>query len=210
MRLRNKKEAKEIINNSDYLIKNEAENKGKWNKVFNNNNPIYIEIGCGKGDFIIENAKRYPNINFIGIEMYDTVLMYAINKLKDEKLNNLKFIRMDARLIEDVFDKEIDLIFLNFSDPWQKNRCAKRRLTHERFLKRYDNIFKNNKTIFFKTDNTSLFEFSIESLSVYGYTLKNVSLDLHNSNYEENIMTEYERKFSEKGNKINRLEAYKD
>ncbi len=210
MRLRNKKEAKEIINNSDYLIKNEVENKGKWNKVFNNNNPIYIEIGCGKGDFIIENAKRYPNINFIGIEMYDTVLMYAINKLKDEKLNNLKFIRMDARLIEDVFDKEIDLIFLNFSDPWPKNRCAKRRLTHERFLKRYDNIFKNNKTIFFKTDNTSLFEFSIESLSVYGYTLKNVSLDLHNSNYEENIMTEYERKFSEKGNKINRLEAYKD
>lgn len=210
MRLRNKKEAKEIINNSDYLIKNEVENKGKWNKVFNNNNPIYIEIGCGKGDFIIENAKRYPNINFIGIEMYDTVLMYAINKLKDEKLKNLKFIRMDARLIEDVFDKEIDLIFLNFSDPWPKNRCAKRRLTHERFLKRYDNIFKNNKTIFFKTDNTSLFEFSIESLSVYGYTLKNVSLDLHNSNYEENIMTEYERKFSEKGNKINRLEAYKD
>ena len=210
MRLRNKKEAKEIINNSDYLIKNEVENKGKWNKVFNNNNPIYIEIGCGKGDFIIENAKRYPNINFIGIEMYDTVLMYAINKLKDEKLNNLKFIRMDARLIEDVFDKEIDLIFLNFSDPWPKNRCAKRRLTHERFLKRYDNIFKNNKTIFFKTDNTSLFEFSIESLSVYGYTLKNVSLDLHNSNYEENIMTEYERKFTEKGNKINRLEAYKD
>ena len=210
MRLRKKKEAKEIINNSDYLIKNEVENKGKWNKVFNNNNPIYIEIGCGKGDFIIENAKRYPNINFIGIEMYDTVLMYAINKLKDEKLNNLKFIRMDARLIEDVFDKEIDLIFLNFSDPWPKNRCAKRRLTHERFLKRYDNIFKNNKTIFFKTDNTSLFEFSIESLSVYGYTLKNVSLDLHNSNYGENIMTEYERKFSEKGNKINRLEAYKD
>ena len=210
MRLRNKKEAKEIINNSDYLIKNEVENKGKWNKVFNNNNPIYIEIGCGKGNFIIENALRYPNINFISIEIYDTVLMYAINKLKDEKLNNLKFIRMDARLIEDVFDKEIDLIFLNFSDPWPKNRCAKRRLTHERFLKRYDNIFKNNKTIFFKTDNTSLFEFSIESLSVYGYTLKNVSLDLHNSNYGENIMTEYERKFSEKGNKINRLEAYKD
>lgn len=210
MRLRNKKEAKEIIYNSNYLVKNEEENKGKWNKVFNNDNPIYIEIGCGKGDFIIENAKRYPNINFIGIEMYDTVLMYAINKLKDESLNNLKFIRMDARLIEDVFDKEIDLIYLNFSDPWPKNRCAKRRLTHERFLKRYDNIFKNKKTIFFKTDNTSLFEFSIESLSVYGYTLKNVSLDLHNSNYEENIMTEYERKFSEKGNKINRLEAYKD
>ena len=125
MRLRNKKEAKEIINNSDYLIKNEVENKGKWNKVFNNNNPIYIEIGCGKGDFIIENAKRYPNINFIGIEMYDTVLMYAINKLKDEKLNNLKFIRMDARLIEDVFDKEIDLIFLNFSDPWPKTDVQK-------------------------------------------------------------------------------------
>ena len=209
MRLRNNKNAKEIIENSKYLVINPENYKGKWKKVFNNDNPIYIEIGCGKGNFVIENAKTYPNINFIGIEMYDTVLMYAINKVP-ENLNNLKFIRMDARLINDVFDKEIDLIYLNFSDPWPKNRNAKRRLTHERFLTRYDSIFKNNKKIFLKTDNIHLFEFSIESLSSYGYTLKNVSLDLVNSDIKDNIMTEYEKKFTEKGIRINRLEAYKD
>ena len=209
MRLRNNKNAKEIIENSKYLVIDPEKYKGKWNKVFNNNNPIYIEIGCGKGNFVIENAKTYPNINFIGIEMYDTVLMYAINKVPED-LDNLRFIRMDARLIEDVFDKEIDLIYLNFSDPWPKNRNAKRRLTHERFLSRYDNIFKNNKTIFMKTDNLHLFEFSIESLSEYGYKLKNVSLDLANSDIKDNIMTEYEKKFTENGIRINRLEAYKD
>ena len=117
---------------------------------------------------------------------------------------------MDARLIEDVFDKEIDIIYLNFSDPWPKNRNAKRRLTHERFLARYDSIFKGEKTIFMKTDNVGLFEFSIESLSCYGYKLKNVSLDLVNSDYEGNIMTEYEKKFTDMGIKINRLEAYKE
>jgi len=209
MRLRNNKNAKEIIENSKYLVINPENYKGKWKKVFNNDNPIYIEIGCGKGNFVIENAKTYPNINFIGIEMYDTVLMYAINKTPKD-LDNLRFIRMDARLIEDVFDKEIDLIYLNFSDPWPKNRNAKRRLTHERFLTRYDSIFKNNKKIFLKTDNIHLFEFSIESLSSYGYTLKNVSLDLVNSDIKDNIMTEYEKKFTEKGIRINRLEAYKD
>ena len=209
MRLRNNKNAKEIIESSNYLVINPENNKGKWNKIFKNDNPIYIEIGCGKGNFIIENAIKYPNINFIGIEMYDTVLMYAINKVPDN-LENLKFIRMDARLVEDVFDKEIDLIFLNFSDPWPKNRNAKRRLTHERFLTRYDNIFKDKKTIFMKTDNVKLFEFSIESLSEYGYKLKNVSLDLANSDIKDNIMTEYEKKFTEKGIRINRLEAYKD
>ena len=204
MRLRNNKNAKEIIENSKYLVINPENYKGKWKKVFNNDNPIYIEIGCGKGNFVIENAKTYSNVNFIGIEMYDTVLMYAVNKAPEN------LVRMDARLIEDVFDKEIDLIYLNFSDPWPKNRNAKRRLTHERFLSRYDNIFKNKKTIFMKTDNLHLFEFSIESLSEYGYKIKNVSLDLVNSDIKDNIMTEYEKKFTEKGIRINRLEAYKD
>lgn len=209
MRLRNNKDAKEIIESSKYLVLNPELNKGKWNKLFNNNNPIYIEIGCGKGNFIIENAKRNKNINYIGIEMYDTVLMYAIKKI-DEDIDNLRFIRMDARLIDEVFDKEIDLIYLNFSDPWPKKRQAKRRLTHARFLEKYDLIFKSNKTIFMKTDNMRLFEFSIESLSEYGYTLRNISLDLANSDIEENIMTEYEEKFTNKGIRINRLEAYKD
>ena len=189
---------------------NPEENKGKWKEVFGNDKPIHIEIGMGKGDFIIGMAKNNPNINFIGIEMYDSVIVKAVQKLENEELDNLKLIRMDARLIEDVFDKEIDLIYLNFSDPWPKSRAAKKRLTHERFLNRYENIFKGKKTIFMKTDNTALFEFSIESLSEFGYKLKNISLDLHNSDFENNVMTEYERKFSEKGIKINRLEAYKD
>lgn len=210
MRLRNDKNAKQIIENSKYIIKNPEEFKGKWKDVFNNDNPIYIEIGMGKGDFIIGNAIKNKNINYIGIEMYDTVISKALKKADELEIDNLRLIRMDARLIEDVFFHEIDLIFLNFSDPWPKNRTAKKRLTHERFLNRYESIFKNKKTIFMKTDNVKLFEFSIESLSEYGYKLKNISLDLHNSDYEDNIMTEYEKKFSEKGIKINRLEAYKD
>lgn len=210
MRLRNVKGSKEIIESSKYIILNPEENKGKWKNVFGNDKPIHIEIGMGKGDFIIGMAKNNQNINFIGIEMYDSVIVKAVQKLENEELDNLKLIRMDARLIEDVFDKEIDLIYLNFSDPWPKSRAAKKRLTHERFLNRYENIFKGKKTIFMKTDNTALFEFSIESLSEFGYKLKNISLDLHNSDFENNVMTEYERKFSEKKIKINRLEAYKD
>ena len=209
MRLRNNKNAKGILEESNFVIKNPEENKGKWNKIFNNKNNLYIEIGCGKGDFIIANAKAHPDNNYIGIEKYDTVLMYAVKKL-EEDIPNLRFIRMDALDIDKIFDKEVSLIYLNFSDPWPKNRCAKRRLTHENFLKLYDKIFKKDKIIFMKTDNIHLFEFSIESLSEYGYKLKNISLDLHNSDIEENFMTEYEKKFSEKGFRINRLEAYKD
>ena len=209
MRLRNNKDAKGIITNSEYVINNPKDYKGKWNTVFNNKNKLYIEIGCGKGDFIIANAINHPENNYIAIEKYDTVLMYAVKKI-DKDIPNLRFIRMDALEINEVFDKEVDLIYLNFSDPWPKDRHAKRRLTHERFLKLYDSVFRDKKTIFMKTDNIHLFEFSIESLSDYGYKLKNVSLDLINSNIEENFMTEYEKKFSDKGVRINRLEAYKD
>lgn len=210
MRLRNIKGADKIIENSNYVVINPEEYKGKWNSVFNNSNQIHIEIGMGKGNFIIQMAKNNPNINFIGIEMYDSVIVKAIQKLEKENLNNIKLIRMDARLLEDVFDKEINLIYLNFSDPWPKKRNAKRRLTHHRFLNIYENIFKDKKVIYMKTDNTALFEFSLQSLSEFGYILKNISLDLHNSDYDENVLTEYEEKFSEKGIKINRLEAYKD
>lgn len=210
MRLRNIKGADKIIEASKYVILNPEDNKGKWQNIFNNENPINIEIGMGKGDFIIGMAKNNPNINFIGIEMYDSVIVKAVEKLECEELSNLRLIRMDATLIEDVFYKEINQIYLNFSDPWPKKRNAKRRLTHERFLSRYDNIFKNKKVIHMKTDNISLFEFSLESLSEYGYKLKNILLDLHNSDFEGNVMTEYEKKFSSKGVKINRLEAYKD
>ena len=208
MRLRNNKNAKDIISNSNYVVLNPKDNISKWNKVFGNNNPIHIEIGMGKGDFIIGMALKYPNINFIGIEMYDSVLMHAVKKLEDKNITNLKLIRMDANEIDEVFKKEIDLIYLNFSDPWPKNRNAKRRLTHERLLSKYDNIFKDKNIIYMKTDNIKLFAFSIESLSEYGYTLKNISLDLHSEDID-NVETEYEKKFNSMGIKINRLEAYK-
>ena len=208
MRLRNNKNAKDIINNSKYVVLNPEDKISSWSKEFGNNNPIHIEIGTGKGDFIIGMAKKYPGINFIGIEMYDSVLMHAVKKLDELDLPNLRLIRMDANDIDKVFNKEISLIYLNFSDPWPKNRNAKRRLTHERLLSKYDSIFKDEKVIFMKTDNIKLFAFSIESLSTYGYTLKNVTLDLHSEDID-NVETEYEKKFSSMGTKINRLEAYK-
>ena len=209
MRLKNIKGASEKILLGKYFINNPSEYKGKWNKLFKNNNPIHIEIGMGKGNFIIKNALEHPNINYIGIEMYDSVILRAVEKTNELELDNLYLIRMDARLIEDVFDKEIDLIYLNFSDPWPKDRHAKRRLTSPRFLEKYDKIFKKNNTIIMKTDNNPLFEYSIESLQEYGYTLSNVTRDLHKE--KDNIITtEYEDKFTSKGIKINYLEARKE
>ena len=211
MRLRNVKNKEEIINNSKVLIINPKEYCGKWNKLFDNNNPIYIEIGMGKGDFILENSLRYSNINFIGIEKYDSIVARAIQKIEGLETipYNLKLIRMDAKEIEEVFDKEIDRLYLNFSDPWPKKRHSERRLTSNTFLKRYDNIFKKDKEIVMKTDNISLFEFSLETLSQNNYFFEKVSLDLHNSEVVDNIMTEYERKFTQKGIKINYLVAKK-
>lgn len=209
MRLKNIKGAKEVVEQGIYHINNPKEYKGKWQKLFNNNNDIYIEIGMGKGDFIIENALKYPNINFIGIEKYDSVLIRAVQKSNELELSNLKLIRMDAEEIEDIFDKEIDLIYLNFSDPWPKDRHAKRRLTSERFLKRYDNIFKNNKKIIMKTDNNDLFDYSLETLKEYGYNIEYSTNDLYNEDITDNIATEYEKKFVSKGVKINKLIATK-
>ncbi len=209
MRLKHVKGAIEIIEKGTYYINNPEDYIGNWNKVFNNNNPIYIEIGMGKGNFIIENAKKYPNINFIGIEKFDSVIVRAIEKSNSVELNNLKLIKIDAINIDKIFDKEIDLIYLNFSDPWPKDRHAKRRLTSPIFLNLYDNIFKNDKKIIMKTDNNNLFDYSIETLKEHGYKLKNITRDLTSLNDKNNIMTEYESKFIDKGIKINRLEATK-
>lgn len=195
MRLKNIKGASEKILKGKYFINNPSEYKGKWNKLFNNNNPIYIEIGMGKGKFIIKNAIENPNINYIGIEMYDSVILRAVEKTNDLELNNLYLIRMDARLINDIFNKEIDLIYLNFSDPWPKERHAKRRLTSPIFLEKYDKIFKKDAHIIMKTDNRKLFEYSLKSLTDYGYKIEDISLDLHNDEYPDNIMTEYEQRF---------------
>jgi len=208
MRLRNVKNAKDIVNNSKYVINNPEDNIKKFNNLFNNKNELHIEIGMGKGDFIIGMAQKYPNINFIGIEKYESVMVRAIEKLENLDLPNLKLIRMDAIEINKVFDKEVDTLYLNFSDPWPKNRHAKRRLTSEVFLKLYDNIFSGIPHIIQKTDNIGLFAYSIESLSKYGYTLEKVSLDLENTDIE-NVETEYERKFKNLGVKINYLNAKK-
>lgn len=210
MRLKNVKNASVTIENSNYVIKNPNIYKGKWNEVFENNNPICIEIGMGKGDFIIGMAQLFPDINFIGIEMFDSVIVRAVQKLEEKQITNLKLIRMDANNIDEVFENEIDTIYLNFSDPWPKTRHEKRRLTSHNLLAKYDNLFSGTKKIFQKTDNISLFAFSIESLSTYGYTLKSVTLDLYNNMIDNNVATEYEKKFHDKGVKICRLEAYKD
>lgn len=208
MRLRNVKNAYEIVNNSNYVIKNPEQYIGKYKELFNNDNPINIEIGMGKGDFIIGMAKKYPNTNFIGIEKYESVMVRAIEKLENIDLPNLKLIRMDAINIDKVFDKEINTIYLNFSDPWPKKRHAKRRLTSEIFLKLYDKIFIYTPHIIQKTDNILLFASSIESLVDYGYKFNKVSLDLEHEDID-NVITEYENKFMSMGTKINYLDAYK-
>ncbi len=208
MRLKNVKGANDIIIKGLYYIDNPSIYKGKWNKLFNNNNPLYIELGMGKGDFIINDALKYPNINFIGIEKYDSVIVRAIQKSNELELNNLKLLRLDVINIDDVFDKEIDKIYLNFSDPWPKERHAKRRLTSNIFLDKYSKIFKNDYIIEMKTDNIDLFDYSLESLSNYGYDILYLTNDLHNENID-NIETEYEHKFSSNGVKINKFVAKK-
>lgn len=208
MRLRNVKNSNEIIETGKYYIKNPEDYKGKWNKLFKNNNPIYIEIGIGKGQFILNNALTYPNINYIGIEKYDSVIVRAIQKTNDIELNNLYLLKMDAINLLNVFDKEIDTIYLNFSDPWPKKRHAKKRLTSEVFLSIYDKIFKNNKKIIMKTDNIDLFNYSLESLENNGYKIEYITNDLSKENIS-NIMTEYEEKFTNLGIKINMLVAIK-
>ncbi len=209
MRLRNVKGAKEIIDNSSYIIKNPNDYKGDYQKIFENNNPIHIEIGMGKGDFIIENAKKYPNINFIGIEKFDSVIVRAVQKLENEEIPNLKLIKIDANEIDDVFDKEISVIYLNFSDPWPKARHAKRRLSSEIFLNKYDSVFIDKKRIIMKTDNRKLFEYSIKSFTDYGYKIEDISLNLYEDDIKNNIPTEYETRFHNRGCLIYKVDVSK-
>ena len=208
MRLRNVKNKQEIMDKSLYLITNPEDYIGKWKNVFNNNNPIHIEIGTGKGNFIINMAINNPEINFIGIEKYDSVIARALEKIPDG-LTNLKMIRMDALNIDKVFHNEVVTIYLNFSDPWPKKRWYKRRLTSSIFLKKYDSVFGDKCCIIQKTDNVSLFEYSICSLSQYGYIIQEISFDLHNSDIKNNVMTEYEEKYSKRGNSIYYLKSVK-
>ena len=211
MRLRNVPGARETIIENQFSIQEPEQKKGKWAEVFGNDHPIHIEVGMGKGQFIIEMAKRNPEVNYIGIEKYSSVLVRAVEKLEDFEQDNLRLIRMDAENIEEVFDKdEVDRIYLNFSDPWPKDRHAKRRLTSTRFLERYNNILTPEGRVMFKTDNKDLFDFSLEQVEEAGWILENHTYDLHHSEYNEgNVMTEYEEKFSAKGNPICRLVAYR-
>ena len=211
MRLRNVPGARETIIENQFSIQQPEQMKGKWAEVFQNYHPIHIEVGMGKGQFIIEMARRNPEVNYIGIEKYSSVLVRAVEKLEDFEQDNLRLIRMDAENIEEVFDKdEVDRIYLNFSDPWPKDRHAKRRLTSTRFLERYDNILTPEGRVMFKTDNKDLFDFSLEQVEEAGWILENHTYDLHHSEYNEgNVMTEYEEKFSAKGNPICRLVAYR-
>ena len=212
MRLRNIKGADERIAESKYVVQNPAEVKGSWKDCFGNSNPLYIEIGMGKGQFLHAMAKEYPDVNFVGVEKYSSVLLRAIQKMEEDEVSNLKFICIDAKEILDAFGEgEVDKIYLNFSDPWPKDRHAKRRLPSREFLKKYDVILKKDGFLEFKTDNRGLFDFAVEELPEAGWKAKVVTYDLHNDEElcKGNIMTEYEEKFSSMGNPICKYVIYR-
>lgn len=209
MRARYKPWADDYLkDNQQYVIADPVENRGKWQKLFNNDAPIHVEIGSGKGQFIVGMAKQHPDVNFIAIEMAKSIIVSAVEKVVEEELDNVKLINFDAKDLREIFsENEIDQIYLNFSDPWPKNKHAKRRLTYPTFLEQYREVLKPNELLVFKTDNRVLFEYSLESLSQFGCVLESVSLDLHDFDDPLNVMTEYEEKFSAKGQPIYRVMA---
>ena len=213
MRLRNVPGARETIIENQFSIQQPEQMKGKWEEVFQNDHPIHIEVGMGKGQFIIEMARRNPEVNYIGIEKYSSVLVRAVEKLEDFEQDNLRLIRMDAENIEEVFDKdEVDRIYLNFSDPWPKDRHAKRRLTSPDFMAVYDKILAADGMVEFKTDNKGLFDYSLEAIPEAGWTITAHTFDLHHDPVmcAGNVMTEYEEKFSSMGNPICKLIAMRE
>ncbi|CAI9393945.1 tRNA (guanosine(46)-N7)-methyltransferase TrmB [Niallia sp. Sow4_A1] len=209
MRLRHKPWAKDKLSAyPQYIIQNPVDWKGKWDQAFSQKGPIHIEIGTGKGRFITEMAKANPSINYIGVELQESVIVSALDRLIEAEIPNLKLMNINAEKLKEYFEKgEIARVYLNFSDPWPKTRHEKRRLTYKTFLDSYQSVLVNQGEVHFKTDNQGLFEYSLKSFSEYGMLLKYVSLDLHNSDYEGNIMTEYEEKFSNRGNRIYRCEV---
>lgn len=213
MRIRKKAWAEDELENNERVIKNAEEYKGNWREFFGNDNPIYLEVGCGKGGFITENARRYPDINFVGLERQKSVVALAARKT-EKTLENLAILWENANNLDELFEVgEFQRLYLNFSDPWPKTRTAKRRLTYRDFLREYNRLMSDKGEIFFKTDNRSLFEFSLNEFCAEDWKLSNISLDLHNTKdleiLENNIMTEYEAKFSSQGMPIYRLEARK-
>lgn len=214
MRLRNITGSREVIAGSPYVVQEAVQPKcpGTWKEIFGNENPIHIEIGMGKGKFLHTMAKEHPERNYVGIEKYSSVLLRAIQKMEQEELANLKFLRMDAEDITKVFGPgEVDKIYLNFSDPWPKDRHAKRRLPSREFLARYDVILKKDGRLEFKTDNRELFDFAVEELEPAGWKAEVITYDLHSDHVlmEGNVMTEYEEKFSAMGNPICKYIIYR-
>ena len=200
MRMRNPKNMDEILNSCNYFL---------TDNIFNNNNDICLEIGMGKGNFLLGMCLNHPNINYIGVEKYSSVICSAIKKINEYELDNLKILNIDVIDIPQYLYGKIKTIYLNFSDPWPKKRNTKRRLTSENFLKLYDNLFKDEKHIILKTDNDDFYEFSKESLLSYGYKIINETYDLHNSDITDSPKTEYEEKFSSQGVKIKYIEVIK-
>ena len=200
MRMRNPKNMDEILNSCNYFLTED---------LFNNDNDICLEIGMGKGNFLLGICLNHPNINYIGVEKYSSVICSAIKKINEYELDNLKILNIDIMDIPQYLYGKIKTIYLNFSDPWPKKRNTKRRLTSENFLKLYDNLFKNEKHIILKTDNDDFYEFSKESLLSYGYKIINETYDLHNSDITDSPKTEYEEKFSSQGVKIKYIEVIK-
>jgi tRNA (guanine-N7-)-methyltransferase len=212
MRLRNITGSREVIQESPYVVQEPREQKGKWKEVFANAAPIRIEIGMGKGRFLCTLAEQNPDINYIGIEKYSSVLLRAIQKMEEKELPNLKFIRMDAEELTEVFaEGEVDKIYLNFSDPWPKDRHKKRRLPSRQFLERYNRILKPDGRLEFKTDNKDLFDFAVEELEPSGWKTEVLTYDLHHdeSLMQDNVLTEYEEKFSSMGNPIYKYIIYR-
>lgn len=209
MRVRNRKGATELLEaHPQYVILNPADAKGRWQEIFGNDHPIHVEVGSGKGAFVSGMAKANPNINYIGIDIQKSVLSYALDKVLATDVPNIKLLWVDGSDLTDYFEEgEIDRLYLNFSDPWPKKRHEKRRLTYQSFLSTYQQILPENGEIHFKTDNRGLFEYSLVSFSQYGMKLKGVWLDLHASDFEDNVLTEYEQKFANKGQVIYRVEA---
>ncbi len=213
MRLRNITGSREVIAASTYVVHEERHWRGKWAQLFENTLPIHIEIGMGKGKFIHTMARLHPEINYIGIEKYSSVLLRAIQKMEEEELPNLRFIRMEAEEITEVFAPgEVDRIYLNFSDPWPKDRHARRRLPSRQFLARYDVILEARGQLEFKTDNRELFDFAVEELAPAGWKLREITRDLHQDAVlmQDNVMTEYEEKFSAMGNPIYKYVIYRE
>ncbi|MFZ3579816.1 tRNA (guanosine(46)-N7)-methyltransferase TrmB [Virgibacillus sp. DJP39] len=206
MRQRNKPWADDFLQeHRELVIANPKENKGKWQELFGNDNPIHLEIGTGKGQFIVGMAEQYPSINFIGIEMAKSIIVDAAIKIKESELKNLVLINVNANELEELFaENEISTIYLNFSDPWPKSRHEKRRLSYHTFLTKYEKLLPENSNLVMKTDNRLLFEYSLVSFSKHGLQLEEVSLDLHQLDDPTNVKTEYEEKFSSKGQPIYR------